>query len=88
MAYQPPTVIETDDLQVKIYIKSKNKNYKRSTTVIRIDEDVYDKVIKLSKETQLSITALTSELLRFALERTAVIEEDERTFAAKHQRKE
>lgn len=37
------TVIETDDIQIKIYINNPRNNYsQRGKAVIRIEEDVYD----------------------------------------------
>ncbi len=69
-----PTVIEADNVQIKIYIDRKKKVYSKAKAVIRIDEDIYDDLVRLSNETRVSICDLASEMLRFARERTAVIE--------------
>jgi excinuclease UvrABC ATPase subunit len=70
-----PTVIEADNLQIKIYVSRKKFTQKpRSKAVIRINEDIYDELVKLSTETGVSICDLASEMLRFAKDKTAVIE--------------
>ena len=70
-----PTVIEADNVQIKIYVNKKKIPHKsRSKAVIRINEDVYDELASLSLETGVSICDLASEMLRFAKDKTAVIE--------------
>lgn len=69
-----PSIIEADNVQIKIYIDQKKKNYSRAKAVIRIDEDMYDELARLSDQTRLSICDLASEMLRFAKDRTAIIE--------------
>ncbi len=69
-----PTVIEADNVQIKIYIDQKARAYSKAKAVIRIDEDIYDELVALSNETRLSICDLASEMLRFAKDKTAVIE--------------
>lgn len=69
------TTIEADHVQIKIYVnKNKPKAKQRGKAVLRINEDVYDELAKLSNETGVSMCTLASEMLRFAKERTAVVE--------------
>ncbi len=68
------SVIEADNVQIKIYIEQKKKKYTSAKAVIRIDEDVYDELVALSNATKLTICDLASEMIRFAKERTAIIE--------------
>lgn len=71
------TVIETDDIQIKIYINNPRNNYsQRGKAVIRIEEDVYDSLACLSSETRTSICELASAMIRFAQERTTIIEKN------------
>lgn len=69
-----PSIIEADSVQIKIYIEQKKKKYPSAKAVIRIDEDVYDGLVSLSNATKLTICDLASEMLRFAKERTTIIE--------------
>jgi hypothetical protein len=69
------TTIEADHVQIKIYVnKKKSKAKQRSKAVIRINENVYDDLATLSNETGVSICDLASEMIRFAKDKTAVIE--------------
>ena len=68
------SVIEADNVQIKIYIEQKKKKYTSAKAVIRIDEDVYDELVALSNATKLTICDLASEMIRFAKDKTAVIE--------------
>ena len=52
----------------------KKKKYTSAKAVIRIDEDVYDELVALSNATKLTICDLASEMIRFAKDKTAVIE--------------
>ena len=69
------TTIEADHVQIKIYVNKSNvKAKQRSKAVLRINEDIYDELARLSNETGVSMCALASEMLLFAKERTAVVE--------------
>ena len=69
------TTIEADSVQIKIVV---NKNpltrQKGRNAIIRIKEDVYDDLVKLSIETGMHISELASEMLRFAKDKTAIVE--------------
>lgn len=69
------THIEADSVQIKIVVnKSPYNKQKGRNAIIRIKEDVYDDLVQLSVDTGLSITELASEMLRFAKDKTAVVE--------------
>ncbi len=69
------TTIEADSVQIKIVVNKNPLNRQKGrNAIIRIKEDVYDDLVKLSVETGMHISELASEMLRFAKDKTAVIE--------------
>ena len=69
------TTIEADSVQIKIVVNKNPLNRQKGrNAIIRIKEDVYDDLVKLSIETGMHISDLASEMLRFAKDKTAVIE--------------
>lgn len=69
------TTIEADSVQIKIVVNKNTLNRQKGrNAIIRIKEDVYDDLVKLSVETGMHISELASEMLRFAKDKTAVIE--------------
>lgn len=66
-------IIETDPMQIKIYVDPKPKG-SRARAVIRIDENVYDDLVRLNTETGISICDLASEMLRFARDHITIVE--------------
>ena len=69
------TTIEADSVQIKIVVNKNPLNRQNGrNAIIRIKEDVYDDLVKLSVETGMHISELASEMLRFAKDKTAVIE--------------
>lgn len=69
------THIEADSVQIKIVVnKNPYNRQKGRNAIIRIKEDVYDDLVQLSVDTGMHICDLASEMLRFAKDKTAIIE--------------
>ncbi len=69
------TTIEADSVQIKIVVNKNPLNRQKGrNAIIRIKEDVYDDLVKLSVETGMHISELASEMLRFAKDKTAIVE--------------
>ena len=69
------TTIEADSVQIKIVVNKNPLNRQKGrNAIIRIKEDVYDDLVKLSVETGMHISELASEMLRFAKDKIAIIE--------------
>lgn len=72
------TFIEADSVQIKIIVnKTQQNRQKGRNAIIRIKEDVYDDLVSLSTETGMHISELASEMIRFAKDKTAIIEKAE-----------
>lgn len=67
--------IEKDTSQIKIIVnKGETPKAPRGRAVIRIGESIYDELVKVSSETNISLCELATEMLEFALGKIAVIE--------------
>lgn len=72
------TTIEADSVQIKIVVNKNPLNRQKGrNAIIRIKEDVYDDLVKLSVATGMHISELASEMIRFAKDKTAIIEKAE-----------
>ncbi|MCM1364901.1 MAG: hypothetical protein NC122_07405 [Faecalibacterium sp.] len=71
-----PKIATFEQSQGRLQIVCATIPYKQfgGRAVIRIDEDAYKKLTKLSNQTSMSISMLGSELIRFGIEHTDIIE--------------
>lgn len=73
--------ITIESAQVKICINKPKptKSDGRRRAVIRINEDVYDELATLSNDTGISICELASNMIKFAKDKTTIVEQENAT---------
>lgn len=71
--------INIDNANVKIIISKPKPEAQvgRRRAVIRVSEEVYDELAELSNSTGITICELASSMIKFAREKTAIVEQTE-----------
>ena len=71
--------INIDNANVKIIISKPKPEAQvgRRRAVIRVSEEVYDELAELSNSTGITICELASNMIKFARQKTAIVEQTE-----------
>lgn len=68
--------IENAQAKIRISRPKPAKKPGRGRAVIRVSEEVYDELAELSNSTGITICELASNMIKFAREKTAIVEQE------------